>query len=217
MAGGLSPGFIFRRFFETGFSGVAADVNQRIRQAFLTGAGAVAVYCVTAGDDELPPVMIGTATELEGMLSAFAAHNSEPVSIVHAAWLFDARTAERAIARLVDEWTNLGQWRRGFWFNVPPATAALVLTGIIKEFGAYSMTLEQISQRLSGIPQDITMMIHAMRQRGEMKRVNSSYKQYRLDAASRGDPVATWSSFLDEYRVELANSLGATWRRSEKF
>jgi hypothetical protein len=180
----------------------------------LAGAGAVAVYCLAVRDNELPPVMVGQTPNLDELLATVAAYNSEPVFIVHAAWLFDARAAERVIARLVDEWTNFGQWRRGYWFNVPPATATLVLSGIIKEFGAYSMTLDRINERLDCIPEEITMMIHTMKQRGEMKRVNKSYKDYRIEAASRGEPVATWSSFLDEYRVELARELGETWRRS---
>jgi hypothetical protein len=195
-----------------------ADVNSRIRQAFLQGAEAVAVYCLAAGDvDEWPPVpvMIGATPELDRVLAEFAAYNSEPVSIVHATWLLDGKAAERVIARAVDEWTNLAQHRRGFWFNVPPSAADLVLTGIIKEFGAYSITMVQMAERLSCISEEITVMIHDMKQRGELKRINLSYKDYRQDAARRGEPVATWSSFLDGYRVELARELGQYWRRSK--
>jgi hypothetical protein len=195
------------------------DINARMRQGFLAGTGAVAVYCLAAGDvDAFPPVpvMIGCTAELERVLADFAAFNSEPVSIVHAAWLFDARAAERIIGRAVDEWTNLAQHRRGFWFNVPPSAAILVLAGITKEFGAYSMTLERMSERLSGIPQEIAMLIHTMKQRGELKPVNESYKSYRLAAGARGEPVATWSSFLDDYRVLLAQKLGEYLRTSAK-
>ncbi len=49
---------------------------------------------------------------------------------------------------------------------------------------------------------------------GALKSVNQSYRQYRLEASSRGERVLPYAKWMDGYKVTLMREIAANLRRS---
>jgi hypothetical protein len=54
--------------------------------------------------------------------------------------------------------------------------------------------------------------IERMQRAGELKSVNTSYRDYRLGAAARGEKVLRYADWIDRYKANLIRDIAANLR-----
>jgi hypothetical protein len=165
-------------------SKTSADVVEAYRQGL--GLAAVAV--------------IGQADEIRIAVTSNAAE------AVQARWwcrrVADAeRVAKAATARLRRHAAGEGLSNPGDSVAAAARQLDIVLASDEETIAAANDAASRIDQE-----------IERMQQRGELKAVNASYRQYRIDASSRGEKVVPYRQWMRKYRANLVRALAATLR-----
>jgi hypothetical protein len=68
---------------------------------------------------------------------------------------------------------------------------------------------EEAKRAIARLDDEIAKQMRA----GALKSVNQSYRQYRLDASSRGERVLPYAKWMDGYKIKLMREIAATMRR----
>ena len=67
---------------------------------------------------------------------------------------------------------------------------------------------EEAVRAIARLDQEIETQMRA----GALKSVNQSYRQYRLDASSRGERILPYAKWMDGYKIKLVREIAATMR-----
>lgn len=93
---------------------------------------------------------------------------------------------------------------------VGDAATAIVAAARRLNVGLY--TDDDVADEAARIIARVDEQIETLKRAGDMKSINRSYKNYRIEASARGDKVLPYAQWLNKYRHNLLRELATVFR-----
>lgn len=173
-------------------SGKAGKAQEKLVAAYREGLGLVAVVVVCDGDE------VRVVADPDNAIVT-------PDAAANLRWCRNADDAARiALA------ANVNLRRRATGKDDPQVLALDAIGRAAKRLNAMLRTDQDIASEAAIVIARVTREFEQMRASGDLREVNTSYRDCRLAAAARGERVAPYAQWLRTYQENLVRKAAAT-------